>query len=97
MHAGSIPPRAKARTQHVVRLKLVEDAESLPKEERSVIAQIAAKRGLTLYKDKAALFGITPTTYSRLVKEEINPGEEFIASVLGLHPDYSFDDLFEVA
>lgn len=97
MHAGSIFSRAKARTQHVVRLKLVKEAESLPKEDRSVIAQIALSRGLTLYKDKAALFGVTPTTYSRLVKGEINPGEEFIASVLGLHPEYSFDDLFEVA
>lgn len=96
MHAGSPPSRTKARTPHSVRLRSVEDP-NLPAEERWVIARIAAERGLTLYKDKAALFGVTPTTYSRLVKGEINPGEEFIASVLGLHPQYTFDDLFEVA
>lgn len=97
MRAGSFFPRSKARTPHVVRLRQVENADSLPPEERSVIAQIAAARGLTSYKEKAELFGVTPTTFSRLVKGEISPGEEFIASALGLHPDHTFDDFFEVA
>lgn len=96
MHAGSPPPRTKARTPHLVRLKRVQDP-TLPDEERWVIARIAADRGLTSYSEKAALFGVTDTTYRRLVKGEINPGEEFIAAALASHPQYTFDDLFEVA
>ena len=98
MHAGSIPTRAKARTPHLVRLR-VQDEDIEPAEDRWVIAQLALARGHRSTDERAAFFGVNPTTYRRLVMESINPGEEFIAAALGSHPDdpdFTFDNLFVV-
>lgn len=87
MHAGRIEPRQRARTPHRVRLK-VEQADA-----------IALKHDLTTNEQKAAWFGVADTTYSRVVRGVIHPGEEFIAAVLGSHPDdpdITFDSMFEV-
>lgn len=98
MHAGSTPARTKARTPHLVRLRVHDEAIE-PREDRWVIAQIAEARGLKTVDERAAFFGVNPTTYRRLVLEQINPGYEFIAAALGSHPDdpeFTFDNLFEV-
>ena len=61
--------------------------------------EIAAKHNLESIKDKAAFFGATETTYSRVVRGLIVPGEVFIAAVLSsrpFDPDITFDALFEV-
>lgn len=61
--------------------------------------QIAEERGLQLIRDQAQFFGVTPSSYSRVINGVVNPGEDFIASVLASHPgdaDITWDALFEV-
>ena len=87
MHAGSPAPRPKARTPYRVRLK------------PDAIRKIEEKHGLVTIQQKAAFFGIADTTWGRLQRGLIDPGEETIAAVLGSHPDdpdITFDNLFEV-
>lgn len=58
---------------------------------------ITAPFGLRTAKDQAAFFGMSDTTYSRVRRGVIYPGEEFIAAVLNaVAPQYGFSDLFYV-
>lgn len=87
MHAGSSEARTRIRGSHRVRFK-VERAN-----------EITEALGLEQIQDKAAYFATTDTTYSRVVRGLTNPGEDFIAAVLGSHPDnpdITWDNLFEV-
>lgn len=87
MHAGRSKTRTRTRSPHKVRFK-VEQADA-----------ITEGRGLEWIKDKAAFFATTPTTYSRVVRGLIDPGEEFIAAVLGSNPgdpEITWDNLFEI-
>lgn len=61
--------------------------------------EIAAEHGLTNQLEKSAFFGVTNHNWSKVVNGTVRPGEAFIASVLGSHPDdprFTFDALFEV-
>lgn len=92
MHAGSPPIRQKARTPHVVKLRADEGGTL-------VADRIAEDRGHITRQQKAAFFGLSETTWGRLQRGDIDPGEETIGAVLGEHPDdpeISFDALFEV-
>lgn len=64
-----------------------------------VAAKIAEERGATRQMDHAHFFGISETSWSRIVRGKRRPSDEFIAAVLASHPDdpeISFDALFEV-
>jgi hypothetical protein len=87
MHAGSLTPRPKARTPHRVRLKTHE------------AAKLAERYGLGTIQETADFFGLDATTWSRLMRGVIYPGEQAIAAVLGSHPEdpeITFEALFEV-
>jgi hypothetical protein len=87
MHAGRPETRPRTRGPHRVKFR-AERAE-----------QITNRRGLEHIKDRAAYFNTTPTTYSRVVRGLIDPGEEFIAAVLASHPgdpEITWDNLFEI-
>jgi hypothetical protein len=92
MHAGTHETRRKARTPHVVKLR-TEASGAL------VVERLAEERGLVNRQQMAAFFGLSETTLGRLLRGDIDPGEETIAAVLGSHPDdeaITFDALFEV-
>jgi hypothetical protein len=57
---------------------------------------LAAAHGLTTDKDRAAHIGIDRSTYSRIRRGEIVPGERFIGGCLVAFPEASFEDLFAV-
>ena len=82
MHAGS-PKRSKTRTPYKVKLK------------PGVATTLAEKHGVAV-RELAGKFGLNDTTWARLLKEDIDPGEESIAAILGSDPDLAFDDVFEV-
>lgn len=87
MHAGSPAPRQKARTPHKVRLRA------------AGVKSLARKYGLRTDQDWATFTGLADTTWSRLRRGLIDPGEEIIAAVLGSHPEdpeITFDLVFEV-
>ncbi len=51
-------------------------------------------------EDQAAFYGLTPSTYSRLVAGKQQPGSTVIALVVTSHPEderVSFDGLFYIA
>jgi len=93
MHAIPQETRRKARTPHVVKLKTDEETGKL------VARKIAEDRGHLTRQQQAAFLGLSETTWGRLLRGDIDPGEETIGAVLGEHPDddeITFDALFEV-
>ena len=61
--------------------------------------EITEARGLLRIQDKAAFFGTSPSSYSRVINGVAKPGEDFIAAVLASQPgdpDITFESLFEV-
>lgn len=87
MHAGRTTARGRARTPHVVRLR-TDGAQA-----------VADRHGLDTIQAIADFFGVNATTWSRIARGLIEPGEETIAAVLGSHPEdpaITFDALFEV-
>lgn len=66
---------------------------------KAVAQLVAVDRGCITKEQQAAFYGISETTWGRLLREEIMPGEETIGAFLGEHPDddeITFDALFEV-
>ena len=60
------------------------------------IDEIATARGLATDSARARRIGVDKSTYSRVIRGEVAPGERFIAECLRAFPDLKFDDLFEV-
>lgn len=58
--------------------------------------EIAAARGLASDAARAQHIGVDRSTYSRVIRGEVIPGERFIAECLRAFPDLKFDDLFEL-
>ena len=58
--------------------------------------EYAGKAGLITDRERAERIGVDRSTFSRIRKGEIVPGERFIGGCLIAFPDAKFEDLFAV-
>jgi len=58
--------------------------------------KIATEAGATTDQERARIFGLTPSTWSRLIHEERPPTSRVIAAVLSSRQELRFYDLFRV-
>ena len=56
----------------------------------------AEKAGLITNGEIGARLGVERTTVYRILREEMAPGERFIAATLAAFPQTRFEDVFEV-